>query len=144
MTHWKHDDFPTISPALPGGRRLIEFMEAVFDAKVQARYDAGPDKVAHAEIRVGDSVVMTGDPTGSETLHAATVSIYVPDVDATYAKALEHGARSTQAPTDQFHGDRSARIVDPFGNHWAIATHVRDVPREELDRHMAAMAEHAS
>ncbi|MBI2376883.1 MAG: VOC family protein [Deltaproteobacteria bacterium] len=138
--HYKHDNIPTICPALPGGAKLIAFMQSVFDAKVQNRYDAGPDMVAHAEIRLGDSVVMTGDPMGDHVLTPGAVACYVPEVDATYKKALEAGAESKEEPKNQFYGDRSARVVDPFGNTWSIATRVEELTKEEIDKRMAAMS----
>ena len=84
------------------------------------------------------SLIMTGDPMGDHTIPPCSVSIYVPDCDATYERALAAGATSKEPPKDQFYGDRSARIVDPFGNQWNIATHIEDVSAEEMDRRIKA------
>ncbi len=137
--HWKHDDVPTVCPALPGGAKLIEFMTTVFDARVQALYPMGESGVAHAEIRVGDSIVMTGDPMGDHALSPAAVSIYVPDCDAAHERALKAGATSREAPSDRMWGDRSCRIVGPCGNTWSIATRIEEVSQAEIEARMAKM-----
>jgi len=136
--HWKPADMPTVTPALPGGARLIEFMKNVFDATPTRVYEMGAGQVAHAEIRLGESLVMTGDPSGDHSIPPGSVSVYVPDCDAAYRRALDAGATSKEAPKDQFYGDRSARVVDPFGNQWSIATHKEDVSEEEMNRRMKA------
>jgi len=94
----------------------------------------------HAEIQFGTSRIMLSDcdpswnPEPYVVGSATTVCFYTPDVDALYARALRHGAKSTRAPQTQFYGDRSAQVVDPFGFKWSIATHVKDVPVEEMQR----------
>jgi len=138
-TDWKPKDMPTLTTVLPGGRKLIEFVTKVFDAKVQRIYEMPGGGVAHAEIRFGDSLVMTGDPMGDHTISPASAHMYVKDVDATHQRALDAGATSKEAPKNQFYGDRSARINDPFGNQWSIATHVEDVTEEEMKRRMDEM-----
>jgi PhnB protein len=135
---WKPADMPTISLALPGGAKLIAFMKTVFDAETKRVYEMGEGLVAHAEIRLGDSLVMTGDASGEHTIPPASASVYVPDCEAAYARALAAGATSKEAPKDQFYGDRTARVVDPFGNQWSIATHTEDVDEEEMGRRMKA------
>jgi PhnB protein len=101
-----------------------------------------PDgRIGHAEMRVGDSIVMLADSStaeGSGEPMPATVMTYVEDADATYGKALEAGATSLREPADQFYGDRSAGVVDPFGNHWWFNTHVEDVSPEEAARRAQA------
>jgi PhnB protein len=138
-THYKPDDMPTMSSVLPGGSKLIEFTTKVFGAKVQRSYPMPGGGIAHAEVRFGDSLLMTGDPMGDHVIAPGTVSIYVPDVDTVYARALEAGATSKEAPANQFYGDRSARVVDPFGNNWSIAQHVEDVAEDEMKRRMDEM-----
>ena len=138
-THWKPADMPTLTPALPGGGRLIEFMKKVFGAHTSRVYEMG-GVVAHAEIRVGESLLMTGDPTGEHTIPPGSAHIFVPDCEAAYQRALDAGATSKETPKDQFYGDRTARVVDPFGNQWSIATHVEDVSEEEMERRMKSWA----
>jgi PhnB protein len=94
-----------------------------------------PDgKVAHAEVILGDSILMLGETTAEAKLQSAGIYLYVPDVDATYRRALQAGATSVAEPADQFYGDRNARVRDAWGNFWGIATHVEDVPPEEMKR----------
>ena len=137
--HYKPKEMPTLTPALPGGRKLIDFVTKVFDAKAERVYPTPGGGVAHAEIRFGESLVMTGDPMGDHVIPPGAVHLYVPDADATYRRALDAGATSKEAPKDQFYGDRNARVVDPFGNQWSIATHIEDVSEEEMKRRMDAM-----
>jgi PhnB protein len=112
----------------------------------------GPDgtSVMHAELRIGDSFVMLSDEfpqMGSrspETLGGTTASIflYVPDVDAAFERAVDAGAKALMPPTDMFWGDRFAKLVDPFGHEWAMATHKEDLSPEEIrKRGAAAMAD---
>lgn len=137
--HWQPKDTPTITSVVRGGRKLIEFTTKVFGGKPVRIYDGPGGAVAHAEIRIGDSMLMTGDPMGPDELMPCSLSLYVPDVEDAYKRALAAGATSKQEPKDQFYGDRSARVVDPFGNQWNIATHVEDVPEDEMLRRMEAM-----
>ena len=137
---WKPAGRPTLIPVLPGGRKLIDFVTSVFGAKVAALAEGPGGSLAHAELAFGESLLMTGEGTGPVGITPGSASVYVPDVDAAYKKALAAGAKSVQEPTDQFYGDRTARIVDPFGNQWAIATHKEDVSEEELKRRIAAMS----
>jgi PhnB protein len=134
---WKPNDMPTLTPAMPGGKKLIEFVTHVFGAKAQRVYETPGGGVAHAEIRFGDSLVMTGDPMGEHAIPPGSAHVYVPDCDAAYERALASGATSKEAPKDQFYGDRVARVIDPLGNQWSIATHKEDVSEEELNRRMA-------
>lgn len=137
--HWQPKEMPTVSAALPGGRKLIELTNRVFNAEIARIYEGPGGAVMHAEIRFGDSLIMTGDPQGPEQLPPASLSVYVPDVDETYRRALDAGCTSKQEPKTQFYGDRSARVVDMFGNQWNISTHVEDVSEEEMNRRMQAM-----
>ncbi|HEY4000979.1 MAG TPA: VOC family protein [Candidatus Xenobia bacterium] len=137
-THWQPKDKRTITIGLPGGARLIQFLQQVFDARVLDRYDDAEGKVMHAEIAVGDSCIMTGDGTDEFTLRPAGLHVYVPEVDVAWKKAVEAGATTKQPPQDQFYGDRTAKVVDPFGNLWSIATHQEDVSDEEMARRVKA------
>jgi PhnB protein len=126
------DGFHTVTPYLivDGAARLIDFLEEVFDAQEVERLAAPGDRIGHAEVRIGDSVVMIGDSRGEYQPMQMMLYVYVDDVDATYQRALAVGA----APADQFYGDRSGGVRDPFGNSWWIATHVEDVAPAELKR----------
>lgn len=142
------DGYPAVTPYLivTGAARAIEFYTQVFGATETMRL-AGPNGVAHAEIRIGDSVVMLADESpemgfrGPKSFGGTPVSLmlYVDDVDATFQRAIAAGAASRRAVQDQFYGDRSGTLEDPFGHVWTVATHVEDVSPQEIDRRLAAM-----
>jgi PhnB protein len=130
-----------------GAARALDFYKKAFGATELLRF-GGPDgKIGHAEIKIGEGVVMLADESperghkSPQTLGGNAVSLlfYVPDVDAFFAKAVAAGATVRQPLADQFYGDRSATIVDPFGHVWTIATHTEDVSEDEMQRRMAAM-----
>jgi PhnB protein len=130
-----------------GATRALEFYQKAFGATEVLRL-AGPNgTIAHAEIRIGDGHVMLADENvdtgyrGPEALGGSPVSMmfYVQDVDARFAQALAAGATVKHPVKDQFYGDRSGSVTDPFGYVWTIATHVEDVTKEEMDRRLAAM-----
>lgn len=143
------DDYPRVIPSLivDGGAAAIDFYTAVFDARVRLRFDAPCGRVGHAELQVGDSVVMLADEmldmgyAGPRTVGGTpvTISIYVEDVDATFRRALEAGATQLRAVEDQFYGDRSGQLEDPFGHRWNVASHVEDVPEDEMRRRAEAL-----
>lgn len=93
----------------------------------------------HAELRIGDSIVMLGDVAGEFKPMRSTIHLYVNDADTVYRRALQAGATSVREPADQFYGDRNAGVEDPCGNFWWIATHKEDVSPEELERRAAAL-----
>ncbi len=111
---------------------VMEFLKRTFDAEETFSMPRQDGTVSHAEMRVGDSMVMLGQPEGDFTPMPAMLYVYVEDVDATYRRAVEAGGTSLQDPEDQFYGDRTAGVVDSGGNQWYIATHVRDVSMEEM------------
>jgi PhnB protein len=90
--------------------------------------------VAHAEVAIGDSIVMMGDAGEEWPAMPAFIYLYVEDCDETYARALAAGATSVREPADQFYGDRTSTVRDPVGNLWGIATHVEDIVEEEMAR----------
>jgi uncharacterized glyoxalase superfamily protein PhnB len=110
-----------------GVRGLIEFLKRAFGAEEVERHQGPDGAVVHAKIRIGSSVMGMGEAHGPYQNMPSTIYMYVPDVDATYRRALEAGAESVLAPADQPYGDRNAGVRDLVGNTWYIATHVRDV-----------------
>ena len=132
--------YHTITPylAVQGAGKLLDFLKRTFDADEVERLERPDGSVAHAEIRIGDSRVMIGDPGDPAQAMPAMLYVYVSDADATYQRALAAGAVSLQAPADQFYGDRNAGVKDPFGNRWWMATHKEDVSPDEMKRRAAA------
>jgi len=152
-TSYIPEGYNAVIPALAfkGADAAIKWYKNVFDAKEKMRFD-NPDKtVAHAELTIGDDVIMLSEENpefnkSPKTLkgNSVTLCMYVPDVDATIKKALDNNAKLIKPAEDQFYGDRSGRIEDPFGYLWIISTHVRDVSQEEMKKAMEEMAhEHA-
>ena len=139
------DGYHAITPYLvvDGAARLVDFLAEVFDAEEVERFAAPGNRIGHAEMRIGDSLVMLGDARGEHEPRQAMLYVYVADADATYQRALAAGGTSVQAPADQFYGDRSAGVKDPTGNLWWIATHIEDVPPAELKRRAQAAMEKA-
>jgi PhnB protein len=128
------DGYHTVTPHLinEDASRLIEFLKLAFDAQEVTRLSGPNGRVFHAELRIGDSLVMIGEASGEWKAMPSSLALYVEDVDATYRRALEAGAVSLREPMNQFYGDRSAGVKDHSGNHWWIATHIEDVPAEEI------------
>ncbi|MFO1304422.1 MAG: VOC family protein [Burkholderiales bacterium] len=132
---------------LDGATKAIEFYKQAFDAEELMRMPAPENKIAHAEIRIGDSPVMMADASdefkGPRAFGGTPVSlmIYVEDVDRIFRQALAAGAVQLRPVADQFYGDRTGTLADPFGHVWTVATHVEDVSPEEMKRRMATMME---
>jgi PhnB protein len=119
-----HSVTPTLHPK--DGFRLVEFFEQAFEATRLELHEAPPGSVAHAKLRIGDSVVEIGEAHGPFQPLPSVLHLYVEDADATYRRALRAGATSLQAPADTPYGDRAAAVVDPAGHSWFIATRLRD------------------
>lgn len=119
----------TVTPylALENTGSFIQFIKAAFGAQEKLVVPAPGGGVAHAKIAIGDSILEMSDAHGPYKPMPCGLHLYVPDTDAVYEQALRAGAKSLTAPADQPYGDRSAGVVDPFGNQWFIATHVKDV-----------------
>ena len=117
--------------------KLIDFMKQTFDAIEIERMQTPDGAISHAEVKIGDSVIMMGEARGDFKPLPASLYVYVPNTDETYKRALQSGATSIMEPTDQFYGDRSAGVTDPFGNFWWIGTHIEDVSLEEIKRRAA-------
>ena len=140
------DGYHTVTPYLiaPGAAKLIDFLKQAFDARESFRMASPEGRIMHAEVRIGDSVVMMSD-TGQEAQpRPCMIYLYGNDVDATYKRALQAGATSLREPANQFYGDRSAAVKDPAGNDWGIATHVEDVPPEEIEKRAEAFMKQQS
>jgi PhnB protein len=144
------DGYHVVTPYLvcDGAAAAIAFYEKVFGATLvypPIREPGG--RVGHAELRIGDSIVMLADEhpaeghRGPRAFGGTPVSLllYVKDVDQTFRAAIAAGAKERKAVKDQFYGDRSGLLEDPFGHLWTIATHVEDVPPDELERRIKAM-----
>jgi len=136
------DGFHTVTPYLvvEDAGRLIDFLTAAFAATVLGSHRRPDGKIAHAEVRVGDSILMMGSVQADTKPIPAALYMYVPDCDAVYRQALAAGGRSIAEPKDQFYGDRHGGIIDPSGNTWWLATHIEDVSEQELARRAAAAA----
>jgi uncharacterized glyoxalase superfamily protein PhnB len=134
------DGYHTITPylAVHGASKLLDFLKRTFDSQEIERLERPDGSVGHAEVRIGDSMLMIGEPGDPAQAMPAMLYVYVADVDATYQRALAAGAVSLQAPSDQFYGDRNAGVKDPFGNRWWVATHKEDVSPDEMKRRAAA------
>ena len=138
------DGYTAITPYLvaedaPG---LLDFLAGAFNAVERMRLPMPDGSIAHAEVEIDGAAVMLGSASGSDFPPGqAQIHLYVENVDAAYAQAVRAGATAVAAPEDQFYGDRIARVLDPAGNHWSIATHIADVSPEEMAQAMEAMGE---
>lgn len=138
------DGYHSIQPYLHvrGAAEALEFYKNAFGAREKLRMMQPDGRVGHAEIEIGDSVLMLADEFPEKNIFSpkhlggSTVSImlYVQDCDAAYERALAAGAKSVREPADQFYGDRMAGIEDPFGFQWYLGTHIKDVPAEDFEK----------
>jgi PhnB protein len=142
------DGFHTVTPylAVKGGAAALEFYSKAFGAKERFRMPgATEDSIGHAEFVIGDSILMLADesPYGKSPLSlggiSSSIALYVEDADAMFNQAVSAGAKVTRPLRDEFYGDRSGTVEDPFGHHWHIMTHKEDVSPEEMNRRMAEM-----
>ena len=145
------EGYQTLTPylAVDNATEAIEFYKRAFGAKERVRMPGPEGTIGHAELEIGDSLVMLSDPFPQATTRtpkelggtSASVFMYVEDVDATVRQAVDAGATVTMEVADQFWGDRFGTITDPFGHVWSIATHIEDLTPEEIEeRGKAAMA----
>ncbi len=117
----------------------IEFYKRVFDATERVRMPMPDGSIGHAELQIGDSVLMLASGGEQWPATSALICVYVEDCDAVFRRALDAGATALEEPSDKFYGDRSASVADPFGQRWSIMTHQEDVSPEEMQRRMEAM-----
>ena len=134
------EGYHSLTPILTveGVSSLISFLKQVFDAKEEEVYKGPDGRVIHAELTIGDSILMLSDATLEFPARPAMINVYTEDVDAAYRRALKAGATSLREPSNQFYGDRTGGVRDAHGNQWWIATHVEDVSQEELEKRMKA------
>ena len=123
---------------------LIGFVSEAFGATERMRMPPSGPTIMHAEVQIGDSIVMLSDASPEFPPKPAMLHLYIQDVDATYQSALAAGGTSVREPDDQFYGDRSAGVRDRFGNEWWLATHVKDLTPEEVARLQETAGEPAS
>jgi PhnB protein len=145
------DWYRRVTPALvvEGAARALEFYAEVFGATERMRFAGPGDLIAHAEVEIGDSVVIVEDaspsmgtkapPPGGRDGSPTFLYIHVDDVDTTVDLAVKLGARLVRAPVDQFYGNRDGFIIDPFGHGWTIASHIEDVGPQEMMRRVAEL-----
>jgi PhnB protein len=139
--------YHTVTPHLVcrGTGKALAFYAKAFGAKERGRMASPDGTVVHAEMRIGDSIVMLGEEmpemgaSAPQTVGGSpvTVFLYVKDVDTSFAKAVAAGATADMPPTDMFWGDRYAKLTDPFGHKWSMATHIEDMSIKEMTRRMA-------
>jgi PhnB protein len=144
------DGYHSITPYLfvAGAAQAIEFYERAFAAEQGLRIAGPGGSVAHAELRIGDSMLMLADEYPAMNCKGplsyggspVCLSLYVADVDATFKKALALGAKELRPVMDQFYGDRTGTLVDPFGHVWTVGTHKEDLSHAELQRRADAWA----
>ncbi len=137
------EGYHTATPYLivPNVAGVIDFLKQAFGAEeIHERMQRPDGAIMHAEVRIGNSPIMMGEPTGQFQPMPASIYLYVADTDAAYQRALKAGGTSLMEPADQFYGDRNAGVRDPAGNVWWIGTHKEDVSPEELRRRAAQMA----
>jgi PhnB protein len=147
------EGYHSVTPYLivKGASSAIEFYQKAFGATEFMRLDGPGGSVAHAEIQIGDSRIMLADECAEMNAHAPSapgksgvgICLYVENVDEIVQQAIDAGAKVQRPLADQFYGDRSATLEDPFGHVWTVATHIEDVPPEEIDRRMEAMMKEA-
>ena len=142
------DDYQRVTPYLyiDGASAAIDFYRSVLGASERMRM-SGPDgKIGHAELDVGDSVIMLADSNPDMDVRSPrsiggtpiALHVYVEDVDSVFGQAVKAGAKQLRPVENQFYGDRSGQFEDPFGHRWNVATHVEDVPPDEMAKRAAA------
>jgi len=145
------EGYRTVTPYLTidDAARAIDYYKKAFGASERMRMETPDGKIGHAEIEIGDSLVMISDPAPESTIRppselggtSAGIFLYVEDVDKVVKRAVDAGATVTMEVADQFWGERFGSIRDPFGHEWSVATHIEDVPPQEMtERAKAAMA----
>ena len=138
------EGYPRVTPYLhvEGAGKAIDFYTSVFEGTERTRMDAPGGKIGHAEIAIGDSIIMLADEFPDMNVRGphsiggtpVTIHIYVEDVDAVHARAIAQGAEEIGPVKNHFYGDRSGQFEDPFGHRWNVSSHVEDVPPDEMQK----------
>jgi PhnB protein len=142
------EGYPRVTPYLivDGASAAIDFYTSVLGATERMRMSAPDDRVGHAELEIGDSVIMLADESPEMDARSpravggtpVSLHVYVEDADGAFERAIGAGATALQQVEDKFYGDRSGSFEDPFGHRWHLATHVEDVPPGEMEKRAAA------
>jgi PhnB protein len=135
------EGYRTYTPyyVVDGASEFIDFLKKAFAAEETLRMPAPGNRIGHAEVRIGDSMIMLADHNsehGSKEMHGV---LYVSDVDSVFKKAVAAGGKVSREPENMFYGDRIGAVTDRWGNTWSISTHVEDVSPDEMKRRMANM-----
>jgi len=146
------DNYPRVSAyiTVDGAAAAIEFYKSVLGATERGRLPGPDGRIGHAELTMGDSLIMLSDAFPDMGVRdpkdiggtPVTLSVYVEDVDDVFARALAAGATEQRPVQNQFYGDRSGQFVDPWGHRWNVASRVENVSPEEMERRAAAMGSH--
>ena len=139
------EGYHTVTPYLvvEGAAGLIDFLKQAFDAEEVFRMDGPNGTIGHAEVKIGNSMIMLADASAEHQAQPCMICLYVEDTDALYHRAIAAGATSIKEPANQFYGDRSGGVKDASGMQWWISTHVEDVTPEELQKRAAVAKEQA-
>jgi PhnB protein len=142
------DEYPRVMPYLvvDGAAAAIDFYKSVFGASERLRMAGSDGRVGHAELEIGDAVIMLADENPAMDIRGpkaiggtpVTLHVYVEDSDAAFERAVNAGAKSLRPMENRFYGDRSGQFEDPFGHRWDVSTHVEDVPPAEMEKRAAA------
>ena len=140
--NYKPEGFHCVTPYLTvqGAAKLLDFLKQAFGAEEIGRYPAS-GRIAHACVKIGDSMVEMSDCTDEWPATACSLHFYVPDVDAVYRRSLKAGGVSLREPADQFYGERSAGVRDVCGNNWFIGTRIEALSKEEIDKRATAISD---
>jgi PhnB protein len=144
------EGYPRVTPylSIDGAGAAIDFYSKVFGATERVRMPDPDGRIGHAELQLGDSLIMLADEYPEMGIRGpkavggtpVTISVYVEDVDAVFDRAVELGANPLRQVKDEFYGDRSGQFEDPFGHRWSVASHVEDVPPDEMAKRAAEAA----
>lgn len=137
------EGYHTVTPYLvvEGAANLIDFLKQAFAAEEILRMALPDGTISHAEVRIGDSIVMMAEAQGEYPPMPTMLHLYVEDMDTVYQRALQAGATSVREPENQFYGDRTGGVQDSSGNQWFITTHIEDVSPEEMAKRAAQRVE---
>lgn len=138
------EGFHTVTPyfVVPDGMAFLAFLKGGFEAQEISIFKDPAGRIMHAQVRLGDSILEFGEANQQWPAMRLNLHVYVPDTDATYARAVQAGAKTVREPRTEFYGERSAGVEDPAGNMWWIATVVEVLTEEEISRRAARQGTH--